>query len=109
MFATCSFLICIFSNGFIQNFKGAGGMVMFLYILFPKSFCGGERKMALEEGGGGVLSSQGSPPLPLYETFSNIQWNPSIFPVGVVCAIGLLSTTWLRFQSFPLLYAGREG
>ena len=22
--------------------------------------------------------------------------------------IGLLSTTWLHFQSFPLLYAGRE-
>ena len=31
-----------------------------------------------------------------------------IFLVGVVCVIGLLSTTWLRFQSFPLLYAGRE-
>ena len=26
----------------------------------------------------------------------------------MVCVIGLLSTTWLRFQSFPLLYAGRE-
>ena len=31
-----------------------------------------------------------------------------IFPVGVVCVTGLLSTTWLRFQSFPLLYASRE-
>ena len=31
-----------------------------------------------------------------------------IFPVGVVCITGLLSTTWLRFQSFPLLYADRE-
>ena len=26
----------------------------------------------------------------------------------MVCVTGLLSTTWLRFQSFPLLYAGRE-
>jgi len=26
----------------------------------------------------------------------------------VVCITGLLSTTWLRFQSFPLLYADRE-
>ena len=32
-----------------------------------------------------------------------------IFLVGVVWIIGLLTTTWLRFQSFPLLYAGREG
>ena len=32
-----------------------------------------------------------------------------IFPVGVVCVIWLLSTTWPRFQSFPLLYADREG
>ena len=31
-----------------------------------------------------------------------------IFPVGVVCVTGLLSTTWLHFQSFLLLYAGRE-
>ena len=31
-----------------------------------------------------------------------------IFPVGVVCVIGLLSTTWLHFQSLTLLYAGRE-
>ena len=30
-----------------------------------------------------------------------------IFPVGMVpCVIRLLSTTWLCFQSFPLLYAG---
>ena len=28
-----------------------------------------------------------------------------MFLVGVVC---VTSTTWLRFQSFPLLYAGRE-
>ena len=26
----------------------------------------------------------------------------------MVCVTGLLSTMWLRFQSFPLLYAGRE-
>ena len=33
-----------------------------------------------------------------------------IFTVGVLyCTIGMLSTTWLHFQSFPLLYAGREG
>ena len=32
---------------------------------------------------------------------------PGIFPVGVVWVIGLLSTTWLRFQSFPLLCAGK--
>ena len=32
-----------------------------------------------------------------------------IFPVGVVCIIGLSSTMWLCFQSFPLLYTGREG
>ena len=56
-----------------------------------------------------------------------IQWNPSIadtignqrgvpnsgasgvFPVGVVCVMELLSTTWLHFQRFPLLYAGKEG
>ena len=52
-----------------------------------------------------------------------IQWNPSktatiadnyfgatgIFPVGVVLIMWLLSITWLHFQSFPLLYAGREG
>ena len=31
-----------------------------------------------------------------------------IFSVGVVCVIGLLSITWLCFQSFPLLYAGME-
>ena len=31
-----------------------------------------------------------------------------IFPVSMVSVIGLLSTTWLCFQSFPLLYAGRE-
>ena len=57
-----------------------------------------------------------------------LQWNPSITDnlgtqnfvryndvslsqgllVGVVCVTGLLGTTWLRFQSFPLLYAGRE-
>ena len=29
--------------------------------------------------------------------------------VGVICIIGLLSTTWLRFQSLTLPYAGREG
>ena len=29
-----------------------------------------------------------------------------MFPVGVVCVIALW--TWLRFQSFRLLYAGRE-
>ena len=33
---------------------------------------------------------------------------PVLFPVGLVCVIGLLSATWLHFQSFPLLYAGRE-
>ena len=33
----------------------------------------------------------------------------STFLVGVVCVFGLFSTTWLRFQSFPLLYAGGEG
>ena len=53
-----------------------------------------------------------------------LQWNPSItdnlgtqnsvryndvslsqgLPVGVVCVTGLLGTTWLRFQSFPLVY-----
>ena len=58
----------------------------------------------------------------------DIQWSPSVtdtignqnfvrnsevsltqgLPVGVACVIGLLSTTWLRLQSFPLLYAGRE-
>ena len=26
----------------------------------------------------------------------------------MLCVTGLLSTTWLRFQSFPLLYTGRE-
>ena len=31
------------------------------------------------------------------------------FMVGVVCVIRLSSTTWLHFQSFPLLYAGGEG
>ena len=30
-----------------------------------------------------------------------------IFPVGVVCVIGLLSTTWLRFQSFAVRWQGR--
>ena len=64
---------------------------------------------------------------------NKIQWNPSItdtignqhlvpysevsltegllvyFRWAWYCVIGLLSTTWLRFQSFPLLYAGREG
>ena len=60
MFATCSFLICIFINGIIQDVSN-----MFLW---------GERKLALGEGGGG-LSSQGgvlmqfSPP-PLYEIYS---------------------------------------
>jgi len=29
-----------------------------------------------------------------------------ILPVGVVCAIGLLSTTWLRFQSFAVRWQG---
>ena len=29
-------------------------------------------------------------------------------PVGVACVIGLLSTTSLRLQSFPLLYTGRK-
>ena len=52
-----------------------------------------------------------------------VQWNPSIMntignqhfvPFSVVSLktwyniIGLLSTTWLRFQSFPLLYASGE-
>ena len=27
----------------------------------------------------------------------------NIFPVGVACVVGLLSITWLHFQSFPLL------
>ena len=44
-----------------------------------------------------------------YSEVSLTQGLPVNFPVGVVCVIGLLSTTWLRFQSFPLLYAGREG
>ena len=55
-----------------------------------------------------------------------VQWNPSImntignqhfvpfsvvslnFPVDMYSIIGLLSTTWLRFQSLPLLYASGE-
>ena len=69
-----------------------------------------------------------------YSSFliQNIQWNPSIadtsgnqhfvpysevslawasgiFPVSVVCVIGLLSTMWLCFLSFLLLYAGGKG
>ena len=32
-----------------------------------------------------------------------------ILPVGAVYVIQLLSTAWLRFPSFPLLHAGREG
>ena len=31
-----------------------------------------------------------------------------ILPVGMVSVIALLNTTWLCFQNFPLLYAGRE-
>ena len=62
-----------------------------------------------------------------------LQWNPSImdtignqhfvpyskvsltqgllvyFQKAWYCVILLLSTTWLRFQRFPLLYSGREG
>ena len=66
-------------------------------------------------------------------TDSCIQWNPStadnirkqhfvpntevsltpagafgLFPVGIVSIIRLLSTAWLCFQSFLLLYVGRE-
>ena len=33
-------------------------------------------------------------------------WN--ISSRRVICVIGLLTTTWPRFQSFPLLYADRE-
>ena len=33
----------------------------------------------------------------------------SIFPVGMVCVIWLLSAMWLCFQNFPLLHADREG
>ena len=53
--------------------------------------------------------------IPLEPTISPLQRgvsNPGasgIFPVGVVCVIRLLSTTWPCFQSFPLLYAGGEG
>ena len=32
-----------------------------------------------------------------------------IFSAGVVCIIRLLSTKWLCFETFLLLYAGREG
>ena len=45
---------------------------------------------------------------------SVVQWTSSIveasemFPVGVVCVIRLLNTMWLHFQSFPLLYVGKE-
>ena len=65
----------------------------------------------------------------LFFPTNSVQWNPSItdtfgdqhfvrysevsptqgLPVGVVCVIRLLSTMWLRFPSFPLLHAGREG
>ena len=40
-----------------------------------------------------------------YNEVSPISGVSGIFPVGVVCVTGLLSTTWLRFKSFPLLYA----
>ena len=53
MFATCSFLICIFINGIIQDVSN-----MFLW---------GERKLALGEGGGVSVLRVGfscsSPPL----------------------------------------------
>ena len=69
----------------------------------------------------------------MLKILNTLQWNPSIMDTignqnfvcyrevsppqlrgfryisGVVCTIGLLSTTWLHFQSFPFLYAGREG
>ena len=31
-----------------------------------------------------------------------------MFPLGMICVIELLSTTWVHFQSFHLLYAGME-
>ena len=48
---------------------------------------------------------------PLYNGYSGGVPNSEasgIFSVGVACVIGLLSTTWLHFESFPLLYACRE-
>ena len=38
-----------------------------------------------------------------YSEVSLTEGVSSIFPVGVVCTFGLLSITWLRFQSFPSL------
>ena len=43
--------------------------------------------------------------IPDYRKPSLNSGTSGIFPVGVVLVIWLLSTTWLRFQSFPLLYA----
>ena len=44
-----------------------------------------------------------------YSEVSLTQGLPVYFRYTWYRIIRLLSTTWLRFQSFPLLYAGREG
>ena len=56
-----------------------------------------------------IVDTIGNQPVVLYSNVSLIQGLPVYFWVLWYCVIELLSTsstTWLRFQSFPLLYAG---